>query len=78
MKGFLSEKNVKFAYVDICASVGTLKSFLKIRDTSDVHAPMRESHRAGIPTLVVDDQVYLVDGLEDIQRLTQELNLIEE
>lgn len=36
-----------------------LRAFLKIRDTSDVHAVAREKHTIGLPTLVIDDEVYI-------------------
>lgn len=77
MKEVLSENNVKFAYVDICESVGSLKKFLKIRDTSEVHAAARENHAAGIPTLVIDDQVFIVHGPEHAKELIEEYNLAE-
>ncbi len=32
---------------------------MKIRDTSQAHAPVREKHTIGVPTLVIDDEVYL-------------------
>ncbi len=36
-----------------------LRAFLKIRDTSDAHAIVREKHTVGVPTLLIDDEVYL-------------------
>lgn len=38
-----------------------LRAFLKIRDTSEAHAPVREKHTIGVPTLLIDDEVYLAN-----------------
>lgn len=78
MKEVLSGKNVKFAYVDITSGIGPLRQFMKIRDTSDTHAEIREKHTVGIPTLVVDDVVYRVSGPEHAEQLVEELHLLEE
>lgn len=45
-----------------------LRAFLKIRDTSDVHAVAREKHTIGLPTLVIDDKVYIPTP-EQVQEL---------
>lgn len=76
MKGFLSENEVKFAYVDICAGVGSLKLFLKWRDTLDIFEDIRREHRAGIPALLVDDKVYLIDGVDQLKQLLEELDIL--
>lgn len=78
MKEVLSEKNVKFAYVDVTSGMGSLKQFLKLRDTSDVYAEVRENHYVGIPSLFVDDKPYIVDGPEHVQQLIDQLHLVEE
>lgn len=76
MKEVLSEKKVTYLYVDICESVGRLKTFLKVRDTSEAHREAREtSHRAGIPCLMVDGEVILIDGPEHMERLIEEYGL---
>lgn len=75
MKEVLSQNEVKFAYIDICESVGMLKKYLKIRDTSEEHAAARETHAAGIPTLVIDDQVIIVKGPEHAKELIEEYHL---
>lgn len=77
MKEVLSKNNVKYMYVDVCESVGKLKSFLKIRDTSEAHKEAREQHRAGIPCLVIDNEVILVGGAEHAQQLVDEYHLTE-
>jgi len=71
------EAGVKFLFIDICESVGTLKKFLAIRDVSPAFAEVREKHRAGVPALVVDDEVILVDGPEQIPQLVEQYKLLE-
>lgn len=76
MKEVLSQNNVPFVYMDISAGMLPLKSFLKIRDHSDVYKDVRASGRVGIPALSVDGEVYLVDGPEHAKELISELDLI--
>ena len=75
MKEVLSENNIKYMYVDICESVGKLKSFLKIRDTAEEGKEVREQHRAGIPCLVIDNDVILVEGPEHMKQLIDQYQL---
>ena len=72
MKEFLSEKNIKFGYVDICTSMMSLKRFLKIRDTSEVHQAARDRHSVGIPCMLVDDQVFITETIEAVEQLIQD------
>ncbi len=53
----------------------SLKSFLKIRDTSDAYAGVRERHSAGIPMLMIDDEVNLISGVEKVKELVEKHNL---
>ena len=62
-------------YVDICESVGKLKSSLKIRDTAEECKEVREQHRAGIPCLVIDNDVILVEGPEHMKQLIDQYQL---
>ncbi|MGN0663865.1 MAG: hypothetical protein ACI4L5_02195 [Negativibacillus sp.] len=78
MKEVLSQNKVKYAYVDICESVGSLKKFLTIRDTAEEYAEIRQNHRAGIPMIVIDDKVILIEGPEHMQALINEYGLCEE
>ena len=78
MKEVLSQKNVKYAYIDICESVGTLKKFLTIRDTAPEYEEVRNTHRAGIPMIVIDDKVILINNAQHMEQLIEEYNLIEE
>lgn len=78
VKEVLSQKNVKYAYVDICESVGTLKRFLTIRDTAPEYEEVRNTHRAGIPMIVIDDKVILINNAEHMEQLIEEYKLIED
>ena len=78
MKEVLSQKNVKYAYIDICESVGSLKKFLNIRDTAPEYDEVRNTHRAGIPMIVIDDKVILINNAQHMEQLIEEYNLIEE
>ena len=78
MKEVLSQSNVQYLYVDICESIGRLKSFLRVRDTSEAHREAREKHQAGIPCLAVDDQVILVKNVEHMRELIEEYQLAAE
>ena len=75
MKEVLSENNVKYLYVDICESVGKLKLFLNIRDTAKAMEVVRREHRAGIPCMVIDDEVILIEGPEHMKRIIEEYEL---
>ena len=72
MKEFLSEKNIKFGYIDICTSMVSLKRFLKIRDTSEVHREAREKHSVGIPCMLIDDKVFITETPESVEKLIQD------
>ena len=78
MKEVLSQKNVKFAYVDITSGMGKLKQFIGLRDTHPVYDEMKKLGRVGLPTLFVDDTPLLVDGPEHAERLIEELHLLDE
>ena len=78
MKEVLSQHNVKYAYVDVCESVGTLKKFLTIRDTAPEYEEVRRVHRAGIPMIVIDDKVILINDAAHMEKLIEEYNLVEE
>jgi len=78
VKEVLSQKNVKFAYVDITDSMLQLKNYLKVRDHNDSHADVRESGRVGIPTLSVDGNTFTVLGADHAETLIAELGLLDE
>ena len=71
MKEALSQKNIPFAYVDISSSIFALKKFLKVRDTSETHREVREKHSVGVPCIVVDDKVFIVETKEYLEELIE-------
>ena len=75
MKEVLSENNIKYAYVDVCEGVGKLKMFLILRDTREEFAQVRQEHRVGIPCLVIDDDVILMQGADHMRQLIDEYQL---
>ena len=77
MKEVLSKNNIKYLYVDVCENIGNLKKFLKIRDTAEAHKETREAHRAGVPCIVIDDEVIVVNGPEHMQELIDQYHLKE-
>lgn len=76
MKEVLSKYNVAYLYIDVCESVGKLKLFLKLRDSSDAFETVRREHRVGIPCLVVDDIPYFPDGAAQTEDLIKNLSFI--
>ncbi len=78
MKEVLSQRKVKYAYVDVCESVGSLKKFLTIRDTAPEYEEVRNVHRVGIPMIVIDDKIILVNDAAHMEKLIEEYNLLEE
>lgn len=54
-KEYLSEKGIKFAYLDIGEGLFNLKLFLKYRDNSPEFQQVRESGRVGLPCIVIND-----------------------
>lgn len=78
MKEVLSEYKVKYLFVDICESVGKLKLFLKVRDTAEVMEDIRKEHRAGIPCLVVDDEVIPLNGPDHAREIIDKYKLAED
>ena len=79
MKEVLSKNDIKYMYVDVCESVGKLKLFLTLRDTAEVYRDIREnSHRAGIPAIVIDNETILVPGPEHMEQLIEQYKLKEE
>lgn len=72
MREALSQNNIRFAYLDISASIMNLKRFLTVRDTADSYAEIREGHYVGVPCLQIEDRVMYIDGVADIDALVKE------
>jgi len=75
VKEVLSHNNIEYTYFDITSGMLPLKNFLRVRDRSDSHKAARENGRVGIPTMCVDDAVYVVADAKDAERLVSELGL---
>lgn len=54
-KEYLSEKNIKFTYIDITESIFNLKKFLKYRDTYEEFQAVKESGQVGIPCIIINN-----------------------
>lgn len=74
VKEFLLQNNVKFAYVDINESLVSLKRFLKIRDTNPQFEEVKAAGRVGLPTIVVEDQVYIDLSQEELEKIVKNIN----
>ncbi|WP_212379460.1 hypothetical protein [Alkaliphilus sp. B6464] len=55
MKEFLSEKNIKYAYLDITDSMFNLKQFLKYRDNYSEFEEIKKKGSIGIPCIVINN-----------------------
>ena len=56
-------------YFDISLDFGSLKRFLKIRDTNPIYIPVKEAGRVGIPTVLIDNEVFLELDDDKIEEL---------
>lgn len=69
---------MKFNYVDISSGMMPLKMFLKMRDTAEEYAGVRERHTVGIPCLVIDDDIIMVRDEAHAAEIVAQYNLTEE
>ena len=51
----LDEKNILYDYVDITASIGNLKAFMKMRDEEPAFDEAKKAGAVGVPAFVLDD-----------------------
>ena len=51
----LEKAGVEFLYLNISENLLFLKQFLKLRDTKDVFAPIKERGQIGIPCILDED-----------------------
>lgn len=56
-KANLDERGVEYRYINITESLGSLKQFLKLRDTKDEFREIRGSGTIGVPTFVTADKI---------------------
>lgn len=55
-------KDIRCLFIDITENTGNMKRFLKLRDTLDICANVRDSHAIGIPLFQFEDGTYLLDA----------------
>ena len=60
-KALMAERGLEVDFVEITASVANLREFLKLRDTNELFAPIREEGRIGIPVFVREDGTVTLD-----------------
>lgn len=68
-KEYLTEKGIEFIYQDITGDLGAMKRFLKIRDTNPQYDDVRAKGAIGIPTVLIDDELYIGPEKEDLEKL---------
>jgi len=69
VKEALSQREVSYEYIEITDSMKNLKKFLKLRDTREEYKIVRRVHAVGIPTLMIDDAIYLGPTDEKLDEL---------
>ena len=57
-KEFLSKNNIEFTYYDIEADEVGKAEFNHLRDTDPQYIPIKERGKVGIPTIVIDGEVF--------------------
>lgn len=69
-KALLRKAGISYTYIDILASLGNVKDFIKIRDTHPVYEEIRQGDGSalGIPLLIEGD-FYTLDPEEMIRKL---------
>lgn len=71
-KAYLKEhadESIQYNYFDITKSTGNLKRFLKLRDTMNLFAGVREGHTIGIPLFQFEDGTFTLNQQEAYQKM---------
>lgn len=70
-KEYLSQKGIKYAYLDISEGMFNLKQFLKYRDNAPEFKEIRELGRVGLPCIIINngEQIIFDYNLLDIDSL---------
>ncbi|WP_250228561.1 glutaredoxin domain-containing protein [Anaeropeptidivorans aminofermentans] len=77
VKDYLTEKEIRFGYVDITSGMAHLKKFLAIRDSNPKYEEIKKQQTIGIPTLVIDDEPFLLpEGISSVDGLIKEFDLL--
>lgn len=70
VKEFLSENDIKFAFVDITESMFNLKMYLKYRDNRPEFEEVKKSGKVGIPFISINNGEKLIfDEQPDLNEL---------
>jgi glutaredoxin-related protein len=70
VKEFLSENNVKFAFIDITESMFNLKMYLKYRDNRPEFEEFKKNGKIGIPFISINKGEKLIfDKQPDLNEL---------
>lgn len=69
MKEFLSANGIKFAYIDITASMFNLKMYLKYRDGRPEFAEVKKAGRVGVPFIVINNGERIIFDRPNIDEL---------
>ena len=51
----IGRENIPYDYVDITASIGNLKAFMKMRDEEPAFDEAKKAGAVGVPAFVLDD-----------------------
>lgn len=69
MKEFLSQNNIRHAYLDISESMMNLKRFLKYRDFNSEFDDIKKNGRVGLPCVVVDNGEQIIFDINELESL---------
>ena len=64
-----ADESIQYNYFDITKSTGNLKRFLKLRDTMNLFAGVREGHTIGIPLFQFEDGTFTLNQQEAYQKI---------
>lgn len=63
-KELLCEEKIHYGFVDVLQSLAHLKKFMNVRDANpDLYKEVIENGGVGIPTVVIDDEIILVEEI---------------
>ena len=66
-KEYLSNKGVKFVYLDITENMFNLKKFLKFRDNYKEFDEIKKAGRVGLPCIVVNNGEEIIFDYEKLE-----------
>ena len=69
VKELFTENGIEFDYVDMTASMASLRAFLKYRDSSPAFDEVRARGAVGVPCTVINDGEQVIIGTPDVATL---------